>query len=449
MKSIVFTFLLPVFYCLQAAAQPTVSLTSVLQGLAAPMQVLHAGDGTGRIFIVQKPGSIRVFDKNFAALGTFLTIPNITTSGERGLLSMAFHPDYKNNGYFFVYYTNSLGNLEVARYRVSANPNVADTASKDTVITIPHPTFANHNGGQLHFGPDGYLYLTTGDGGSGGDPNNNAQNTNVLLGKMLRFNVNLSPIPPFYSIPPGNPFGNEVFAYGLRNPFRWSFDKLNGDIWIGDVGQDSWEEINHRKYTVTTGANYGWRCYEGNNTFNTGGCGAIQNYVFPALTYPTPNPQGSITGGAVYRGETYLDLQGYYLGADFYTGTLFRIRYDSITSTYDTSRQALSPTGLSNFGETEDGEMYATCLNNGNLYRVNATGAVQYIFTGNGNWNVASNWSNNSIPPAVLPGRCIIRIRPAANGECVLNVPQTIPSGTQIIVENDKQFVINGNLTVQ
>lgn len=430
-------------------AQPTVSLTSVITGLAAPMQILNAGDGTERIFIVQKSGVIRVFNKNYVSIGNFLTVTGITSSGERGLLSMAFHPDYENNGFFYVYYTNSLGNLEIARYKVSADPNVADPATKDTVITIPHPTFSNHNGGQLHFGKDGYLYLTTGDGGSGGDPNGNAQNTSSLLGKMLRFNVNLSDTPPFYTIPPDNPFGSEVFAYGLRNPFRWNFDRLNGDIWIGDVGQDSWEEINHRRYNATNGVNYGWRCYEGNSTFNTAGCGSISNYVFPVLTYATPIPSGSITGGGVYRGETFLDLYGYYLGVDYYTGALYKIKYDSLANTYDTSSQLLSPAGLSSFGETEDGEMYVTCLNNGNLYRVVGSGARQYIFTGNGNWDVAANWVGNTVPPANLPANCIIRIRPVTGGECVLNVPQTIPVSTQIIVESDKQFRINGNLTIQ
>jgi len=430
-------------------AQPVLSLAPVITGLSQPMQVVHAGDNSGRIFIVQKAGSIRVFDKSFTSLGTFLTLTGITSSGERGLLSLAFHPDYVNNGFFYVYYTNGTGSLELARYKVSADPNIADPASKVILKTIPHPTNTNHNGGELHFGPEGYLYLSTGDGGGGGDLPNNAQTTTVLLGKMLRFAVDTSSVAPYYAVPVDNPFGNEVFAYGLRNPFRWSFDRLNNDMWIGDVGQDSYEEINRRKYDSTSGVNYGWRCYEGNNVYNTAGCGPISNYSFPVLTYPTPSPSGSITGGTVYRGETYINMQGYYIGADFYTGRFFKIKYDSLANSYDTSSQVITPTGLSDFGETEDGEMFATCLNNGNVYRIVSNGPVQYTFTGNGNWDVAANWKNGTIPPATLPAACVIAIRPVAGGECVLNVQQTIPAGTKIIVENDKQFRINGNLTMQ
>ncbi len=434
-------------------AQPTINFTSVITGLTQPMQMVTSGDTSGRMFIVQKTGAIRVFNRNFVLIDTLITVTGITSSGERGLLSMAFHPDYKNNGFFYVYYTNGTGDLELARYKVNGEPSVnneADAGSKVILKTIPHPTFSNHNGGQLHFGKDGYLYLSTGDGGSGGDPNNNAQNTTVLLGKMLRFEVNTTSVAPYYSIPADNPYGNEVFAYGLRNPFRWSFDRLNGDMWIGDVGQDSKEEMNHRRYNATNNVNYGWRCYEGNDIYNTAGCGAITNYVFPVMQYNTPVPSGSITGGNVYRGEVYLDLQGYYVGVDYYTGRLFKIKYDSLANTYDTSSlQLITPVGISSFGETDNGELYATCLNNGTLYRVGANGARQYIFTGNGNWNVASNWVHNTIPPATLPANCTIRIRPVADGECVLNVQQTIPAGTQIIVENDKQFRINGNLTIQ
>jgi glucose/arabinose dehydrogenase len=362
---------------------------------------------------------------------------------------MAFHPDYVHNGFFFVYYTNGTGDLELARYRVSSDPNVADAASKVILKTIPHPTNANHNGGELHFGPEGYLYLSTGDGGGSGDVPNNAQNTAVLLGKMLRFAVDTSSVAPYYTIPADNPFGNEIFAYGLRNPFRWSFDRLTHDMWIGDVGQDSFEEIDHRLADSTRGTNYGWRCYEGTNAFNTGGCGPIANYTFPVFTYPTANPSSAVTGGAVYRGETYLSLQGYYLATDFYSGSFYKIKYDSLTHIYDTSSQVITPTGISDFGETEDGEMFAACLNNGSVYRIVSDGPIQYTFTGNGNWDVAANWKNGTIPPGTLPAACIIAIRPVAGGECVLNVQQTVPAGTKIIVENDRQFRINGNLTVQ
>jgi glucose/arabinose dehydrogenase len=322
------------------------------------MQLVNAGDGSKRIFIVQKAGTIRVYDSAFQFLATLLTVPNITSSGERGLLSMAFHPSYKNNGFFYVYYTNAAGDLEISRYRISANDaNVADPASRVILITIPHPNFSNHNGGELHFGKDGFLYLSTGDGGSGGDPNGNAQRTTSLLGKILRFNVNTSLTSPYYSIPAGNPFGNEVFALGLRNPYRWSFDRQTGDMWIGDVGQDAFEEINFRAASSLNGANYGWRCYEGNATFNTNGCATASTYVFPAHAYVSQNPAASITGGVVYRGTDYPALQGCYVAADFYSGIFYKIIPNG-SSAWTVGTQVLSPTGVVDFGEDEDGEVY-------------------------------------------------------------------------------------------
>jgi glucose/arabinose dehydrogenase len=443
-------FLLIFFVSRVSAQAPTLSLTPVIQNLNQPMQLVHAGDGTGRIFIIQKAGIIKVYDKAYTLLGTFLTVTGITSAGERGLLSMAFHPDYANNGFFYVYYTNSIGDLEVSRYKISGNnSNMADAASRVIVITIPHQANANHNGGTLHFGKDGYLYLSTGDGGGGGDVPNNAQNTSILLGKMLRLAVNTSATAPYYTIPPNNPFANEVYAYGLRNPFRWSFDRETNDMWIGDVGQGAFEEIDHRKFDSISGVNFGWRCYEGNNPYNTTGCGSISNYTFPIYTYPTVDPSSSVTGGAVYRGTTYIALRGYYISCDYYTANFYIIYYDSTAHNYTTTIQMLTPAGIANFGETEDGELYAVCLNNGTVYRINATGSTQYTFTGNGNWDVAANWTNNSIPPASLPAGSVIMINPPANAECVLNISQTILPGSQIIVSNNKRFRIVGDLNLQ
>lgn len=446
------TAFLLIFFVNRITAQaPTLSLTPVIKNLNQPMQLVNAGDGMERIFIIQKGGIINVYDKAYTLLGTFLTVTGITSSGERGLLSLVFHPDYITNGFFYVYYTNSVGDLEIARYKVSDNnSNMGDAASRVIVITIPHQQNSNHNGGTLRFGADGYLYLSTGDGGGGGDVPNNAQNISILLGKMLRLAVNTSATAPFYSIPPDNPFGNEIFAYGLRNPFRWSFDRETHDMWIGDVGQDSYEEINHRKAAVANGTNFGWRCYEANNTYNTTtGCGPIANYTFPVYNYATPNPSGSVTGGSVYRGDTYIDLKGYYISSDYSTGNFYIIYYDSTAHTYTTTIQPVTPAGMSNFDETEDGELYAVCLNNGTVYRINATGPKQYTFTGSGNWDVAANWSNNSIPPAILATGSVIMINPPANAECILNVSQTVPAGSKIIVSDNKQFRIIGDLNVQ
>ena len=433
----------------QVFTQPTISLTQVITGLSQPMQFVNAGDGTNRIFIPQKGGEIKAFDRNFLSLGTFLNVSGISTDGERGLLSLCFHPQYKTNGLFFVYYTNVSGDLEVARYQISSNENVADVASKKIVISIPHPTYGNHNGGTLRFGKDGYLYLSTGDGGSGGDPDNNSQNNNVLLGKMLRLNVNTSNSAPFYTIPATNPFGNEVLAKGLRNPFRWNFDRLTGDMWIGDVGQSAFEEIN-RSHRDSLATNYGWRCYEGNTAYDTtGGCLPASNYRFPVKALNRQEGQ-SIVGGTVYCGQTFFSMKGYYFGVDFYTGKLFRIKFDSLTYTYNITSQIISPNTISDFGETEDGEMYVTCLNNGNVYRLVSDGPVlQYTFTGNGNWTNAANWSNNTIPSTTSPAGSIVIISPVSGGECVVNVPISISLGIKIKIENSKQLRMSNNLTFQ
>lgn len=359
--------------CFKLKAQPIVSLSPVISsGLSSPIQFVNAGDGTNRVFIVQKEGTVRVYNSAFSFLDTFLTVTGISTDGEQGLLSMAFHPNYATNGFFYVYYVNGGGNLEIARYHVSADPNRADAATKQVVITIPHPTNANHNGGELHFGPGGFLYLSTGDGGGGGDQPNNAQNTNVLLGKILRLSVNTSATAPFYTIPAGNPYGNEIFALGLRNPFRWSFDRLNNDMWIGDVGQGSWEEIDHRAADSTNGANYGWRCYEGNSPYNTAGCAAPGNYVFPVYVYPNPGG-AAVTGGVVYRGTASPALYGYYIATDFYSNNFYIINPDG-NGGWTTNVQAITPsvTGIADFGETENGEAYAVSLTGGVVYRVNA-----------------------------------------------------------------------------
>jgi glucose/arabinose dehydrogenase len=436
-------------------AQPTVSLNSVITGLSQPIQIVHAGDGSNRMFIPQKGGTIKVFDKNLSTLGTFLTVTGISTGGEQGLLSMCFHPQYKTNGLFFVFYTTITGDLEVARYKVGStndSVNLARPSSKKVVITVPHSTFANHNGGTLRFGKDGYLYLSTGDGGSGGDPFNYAQNNSVLLGKMLRMNVNTSEAAPFYTIPPENPIlpgnttANEVLAYGLRNPFRWNFDRLTGDMWIGDVGQNAFEEFNHCLSDSLVGVNYGWRCYEGNNSYNPADCNATK-YKFPFLTYPTVG--SSAIGGTVYRGETFFSMKGYYLGADFNSGQLFKVKYDSLAKTYNISSQVISVNGIADIGESEDGEIYIPSLYTGIVYRVQANGPVQYTFTGNGNWTNPNNWSNNTVPPSTSVSGSIIAIRPIAGGECIVNTPVTIAVGTKILIENNKVLQMSANLAIQ
>jgi glucose/arabinose dehydrogenase len=252
-------------------AAPQIDLQPVAVGLANPVAITNAGDGSGRLFITLQAGRIVIYDGTRVLPTPFLDItPLVSSGGERGLLSVAFHPNYRTNGVFFVDYTNTDGNTVIARYSVSQDANIADPNSAAILLTITQP-FANHNGGQLQFGPDGYLYIGMGDGGSGGDPSNNAQNLGTLLGKILRIDVDgASP----YAIPADNPFVGvpstlpEIWAYGLRNPWRFSFDRLTGDLFIADVGQDSWEEVDFQPAGSQGGENYGWRLMEGNHCYN-------------------------------------------------------------------------------------------------------------------------------------------------------------------------------------
>lgn len=377
---------------LYSSSQPVLSRTAVITGLSSPIQLVNAGDGSNRIFIVQQGGVIRAFSGAYASLGNFLTVSGISTGGERGLLSMVFHPDYENNGYFFVYYTNTDGNLEIARYHVNGDPtttNVADASSKTIVLTIGHPGQSNHNGGTLNFGNDGYLYIATGDGGGGGDVPNNAQSGDTLLGKMLRIDVNVGPSGPIYSIPPTNPFVSavdtlpEIFAFGLRNPFRWSFDPLTYDMWIGDVGQNNWEEINFREAGTTSGVNYGWRCYEGNAQYNISECDlGTTVFVSPVHVYPNPGSgSSSVTGGTVYRGTNPVNsaLVGYYLASDFYSGNLYKIR--RVGMSWQVFTQNGFQTNISNFGTTENGEIFTVSLTGNSVSQLTVSSVLPLDLT--------------------------------------------------------------------
>ena len=356
---------------LMSLAQPVISLQEEVSGLNQPVQVVSANDGTRRIFIVEKEGAIQVYDENYASLGTFLSLTGIATTGEQGLLSLVFHPQFESNGQFFVYYTTSDGDLQVMRYTMTdPSSNDASGADRQSVLLIPHPGQTNHNGGEMHFGKDGFLYLSTGDGGGANDVLGNAQNTSVLLGKILRLNVDIPAPPNAYSIPAGNPFGNEVFALGLRNPFRWSFDRQTGDLWIGDVGQDAWEEINYTQEANAVGANYGWRCYEADQENVMEDC-AGATYQFPVHSYAIPSgAPRSVVGGVVYRGDAMPFLRGYYLGADYFSGELHVVGPEGAGRTVYT--QSSSWTGIADFGETESGEILAVSLTAGVLYSVDA-----------------------------------------------------------------------------
>ena len=323
----------------------------VARGLTKPVGLTHADDGSGRLFVIEQPGIIRILQNNVILPTPFLNIRARVGDGgsERGLLGLAFHPQYSQNGYFFVNYTDLNGDTVVARYRVSSDPNQADPASEEIVFTLGQP-FGNHNGGHLAFGPDGYLYIGTGDGGSAGDPEGNAQNLDSLLGKMLRLNVDHLP----YNIPPDNPFGDEIWAYGLRNPWRYSFDRLTGDLYIGDVGQNQWEEIDFWERKAPPGANFGWDFWEGNHPYEGTPPEGLA-MIAPVAEYD--HTQGcSVTGGVVYRGALSA-WQGVYLYGDYCTGRVWGLLRNADGVWLNA---LLFETGLNitSFGEDENGEVY-------------------------------------------------------------------------------------------
>ncbi|REC44676.1 PQQ-dependent sugar dehydrogenase [Chryseobacterium pennipullorum] len=346
-----------------------INLEEFATGLTSPVEITNAGDN--RLFVVQQNGIIKIIQPDGTVnASNFLNVTSkIVYGGERGLLGLAFHPQYPTNGYFFVYYNNTAGNVVVARYSVSAtDPNTADPNSEKILLNIPKP-FTNHNGGSIHFAPDGKLWVITGDGGSGGDPNNNAQNKNALLGKMLRIDVNAT--GP-YNIPSDNPFAatgvdgaDEVWAYGLRNAWKFSFDLETGQVWIADVGQGAIEEINTMPITQA-GINYGWRCYEGNDAYNTVGCPAQSTMTFPVAVYDHSGGKCSITGGYVYRGIQNPSLQGKYFFAD-YCSTQIGILDSSNAITWTS---AYSGNNFSTFGQDSQKELYVAAVNSGKIFKI-------------------------------------------------------------------------------
>jgi glucose/arabinose dehydrogenase len=366
MKKLLFTA--TIIFSFMVNAQ-SITLEEFATGFTAPVEIVNANDT--RMFVVQQNGIIKIVQPNGTVNPTnFLNISSkITYGGERGLLGLAFHPQYSTNGYFFVYYNDTDGNIAVARYTRSSNPDVADPNSEKLILTQSKP-FDNHNGGSIHFAPDGYLWVVTGDGGSGGDPNNNAQNKNSLLGKLLRLDIN-STGP--YNIPPGNPFvgvdgADEVWAYGLRNAWKFNFDTVSGNVMIADVGQGQFEEINRVPLTQA-GVNYGWRCYEGNNTYNTAGCAAQSTMTFPVAVYDHSGGKCSITGGYVYRGTQFPALQGKYIFAD-YCSTQIGILNTNNSITWS---PAFSGNNFSTFGVNNQNELFVAAVNNGKIFRVTTT----------------------------------------------------------------------------
>ncbi len=393
----------------------------VLTGLSGTIDIAHAGDGSQRLFIAQQAGRIRVVKSGTLQATPFLDLGALTTGGgEQGLLGITFHPQYAANGRFFVNYTRtSDGATVIARYNVSAgNPDVADPASAVVLLTIPQP-YANHNGGAVRFGPDGFLYIGMGDGGSGNDPEARAQDKTSLLGKILRIDVNQGPL---YTIPPGNPWPTgvggraEIFALGLRNPWKISFDRGNGDFWIGDVGQGMQEEVDRLAAGTGAGANFGWRVLEG--TFCTGLSGPVTctdpTLIAPVITYGHigTSCRGSITGGYVYRGTAVPSLSGKYVYGDFCTGRLWAAQQSG--AAWVPVELADTAFSLSTFGEDEAGELYFADFGTGDIYRFAETTPPQPVLQvaplalAFGNANVGSATADQTVTVANAGGGSLV-----------------------------------------
>jgi glucose/arabinose dehydrogenase len=350
---------------------PAASLSLFASGFVQPVHVTHAGDGSGRLFVTEQCGRILIVKNGVVQPAPFLNISaRVSCGGEQGLLSAVFPPGYDTTGRFYVYYTDLLGDIVISRYRLSVDPDAADPATEEILLTIPHPTFGNHNGGQLAFGPDGYLYAGTGDGGSGGDPAGNAQNPASLLGKILRIDVESGAVP--YAVPLSNPFVNnpafrsEIWAYGLRNPWRFSFDRLTGDLYIADVGQGAYEEVDVQSSSSTGGQNYGWNIMEGAHCYPGGACNQT-GLTLPVHEYD--HSQGcSITGGFVMRGPSAASLSGWYVYGDLCTGTIWALRQSQ--GLWENNLLADTTSTISTFGEDEAGSVYVADYATGAIYQV-------------------------------------------------------------------------------
>ncbi|MGH7522079.1 MAG: PQQ-dependent sugar dehydrogenase [Gemmatimonadales bacterium] len=354
---------------------PTVAVELQLVGnFTSPVFLTSPPNDSARLFIVEQAGRVRIVRRDTTLARAFLDLRGrINAGGEEGLLSIAFDPQYAINGRFYVYFTDDAGDIRVVRYNVSAtDADSADETTADTVLAVAHPGQANHNGGQLQFGRDGMLFIGTGDGGGGGDPDNNGQNKHTLLGKLLRLDVNGA---SGYAIPADNPFATdttgapEVWSYGLRNPWRFSFDRQTGDLYIGDVGQGEWEEVDVA--TVGNqrgkGANYGWSIMEGNHCYPSGPC-STTGLVAPFAEYSHANGACTVVGGYVYRGDAIPELDGHYFYADYCNGVVTSFHFPDPVKIDWTS--LLRPgNGVSSFGQDARGELYIMQLGGG-VFRI-------------------------------------------------------------------------------
>jgi glucose/arabinose dehydrogenase len=355
--------------------QPSFQLVQVAGGLSRPTHVTHAGDGSGRLFVVEQRGRILVYDQDFTST-TFLDIrervraPGQGGGNEEGLLSVAFPPGFSEKRYFYVYYTMLDGDNLLSRFHLAEASDLADPNSQEEILVFPHPQFTNHNGGQLAFGPGGYLYIGTGDGGGAGDPFENAQDPASLLGKILRIDVeNNHP----YEIPPDNPFVDltgyrpEIWALGLRNPWRFSFDRSTGDLYIADVGQQRWEEVNFQPASSPGGENYGWNIMEGPECYEAEDCDQT-GLTLPVHAYRRISPHCSVTGGFVFRKQGFSDHIGNYIFGDFCSGNIWELQRNG--EIWQSHLLAETTYLISTFGEDERGSLYLADHAGGSIYRL-------------------------------------------------------------------------------
>jgi len=349
----------------------SITLDLVISGFERPTFLTHAGDD--RLFVTEQSGRIWIVFNGQKSSEPFLDIRQRIGSDEleQGLLSMAFHPDYSTNGMFYVNYTDRAGDTVVSSFQLSlGDPNMADASSETILMTVNQP-YANHNGGQINFGPDGYLYIGLGDGGSAGDPGNNGQNPATLLGSLLRIDVDGS-VP--YGIPEDNPYvgdrsaRDEAWAIGLRNPWRFSFDRMNGDLYIADVGQNQWEEINYQLSLVPGGSNYGWRVLEATHCYASEPCDS-SGFAMPIAEYSHTEGGCSVTGGYVYRGQTYPALRDNYFFADYCSGLIWSL-FELDDGSWQRSQVAQIRASISSFGEDSDGEIYILDQIDGAIYQI-------------------------------------------------------------------------------
>jgi glucose/arabinose dehydrogenase len=442
MKDILLNFYLFILFCgvlpsISNAQNPELKLTEIASGLFHPTDVASVGDG--RLFVSQLDGKIQIVQNGNILNTPFLDISSKIRDAEwGGIFGFTFHPNYTQNGFLYVHYVQKNAEASVyARYTRSINnPNIVDPNSEQIILVVPYPA-NGHRSGHLAFGRDGFLYITTGDGAAGargsiGDTDGNAQNLQNLFGKILRIDVNNG---SSYSIPSTNPYQNagdnipdEIWARGLRNPWHWSFDKETGDLWIGDNGQDDWEEVDFAPNNHAGGLNYGWRCYEGSHPYVGTGCGDASNYVMPLLDYAGYNSNGiggSVLGGFVYRGTQFQSLRGWYVYGDYQTGKFWTLKRNA-NGTFQNVLQNITLSNPVSFGEEPNGELYVATFYEGKLYKI-STNVIESV--NSGNWNNTSTWSCNCIP--------------TANDEVIIQTPHNV---TLTQNTNVKYLQIKGNL---